>query len=118
MRRAPVIAIDLPTATESEQKPAKRLLVGQAGLLACALVIVIQLVRWQVIERAEYLEGLQRNLGYQKEILPERGWILDRDGAFLALNHYDYTIEGAPNQIEERDTVPVAKQLADLLVGR
>jgi cell division protein FtsI/penicillin-binding protein 2 len=114
MRGTPVVAID-PPPVERELKPARRLAVVQVCMWIFAIVIVAQLVRWQVFEREACLRQAAIALSYPQEVPPQRGLILDRRQDFMALNNYDYTIYAAPNQIPEQDTAYVASKLAPAL---
>ena len=116
MRRPPVTAIDPPPPPEQpDMRPFRRMMLFLAVIVGFAFLIIGQLVRWQIIERAELVEGLTTITGYRREIPSQRGLIMDRNRNFLALNNYDYVIEAAPNMIPERDKEQVAIQLAAVL---
>jgi cell division protein FtsI/penicillin-binding protein 2 len=116
VREAPVAAIDPPPPpVERDLKPHRRMRVVQAVLLGFALLIVGQLVRWQVVESKDLLENLEVEESYSEEVPSQRGLILDRQRAILALNNYDYTIMAAPNQIPEYRTITVANKLAPVI---
>jgi cell division protein FtsI/penicillin-binding protein 2 len=105
---------------ERDLKPYRRLAVAQAILLGFALLIVGQLVRWQVFQHRSLSKGMAVGPGWDVsgasgEVLSQRGVLLDRNHSILALNNYDYTIFAAPNQISESDTAEVAGQLAVIL---
>lgn len=99
----------------------RRLMVVQAILLGFALLIVGQLVRWQIIERKDWVLGAATGTVYRpdgssgEEVPSQRGLVLDRNYGLLALNSYDYTVFAAPNQIPEERTVEVAQRLALIL---
>ncbi|MBN1581344.1 MAG: penicillin-binding protein 2 [Anaerolineae bacterium] len=116
MRRPPVTAIDPPPPPEQpDMRPFRRMMLFLAVIVGFAFLIVGQLVRWQIIERAELVEGLTTIAGYRREIPSQRGLIMDRNRNFLALNNYDYVIEAAPNMIPERDKEQASIQLAAAL---
>jgi len=115
MKDTPVAAIDPIPVSGRDEKPVGRLRVVQFGLLAFALVIVAQLVRWQVIQRDAVLEDATRGALSRTTIPPQRGLILDRDRGFLALNDYAYVIEASPKDIPDEETLDVARRLADIL---
>jgi cell division protein FtsI/penicillin-binding protein 2 len=115
MRGPPVTAIDPVPTVESDAKPVRRIKAVQAVLSLFAIVIVGQLVRVQVVDRHVYLEEMAQGLPGVRQVPSERGAILDRNGAYLALNNYEFQIEAAPNQIMESDTAEVAAKLADVL---
>jgi cell division protein FtsI/penicillin-binding protein 2 len=105
---------------ERDLKPFRRLAVAQAILLGFSLLIVGQLVRWQVFEHSSLSKGMAVGPGWgasgaSGEVLSQRGVLLDRNHSILALNNYDYTVFAAPNQISESDTAEVAGQLAAIL---
>jgi cell division protein FtsI/penicillin-binding protein 2 len=100
---------------ERDRKPARRLAVTQAILIGFALLIVAQLVRWQVIQRGEWKDPPGGGIGYHVEVLEQRGMMLDRHYSALAINSYSYEVFAAPNQIPEADTAEVARQLAAIM---
>jgi cell division protein FtsI (penicillin-binding protein 3) len=115
MRGPPVTAIDPAPTIERDIKPVRRIKSVQVALSLCAIVIVGQLVRVQVIDRHVYMEEMVQGLPGLRQVPSQRGAILDRNGAYLALNNYDFRIEAAPNQIPDTDTARVAAKLADVL---
>ena len=102
----------------SQTRLSRRLMVVQAILLGFALLIVGQLVRWQIVERKDWLLDAASGQVYQEKVPSRRGLVLDRNHSLLALNSYDYTVFAAPNQIPEEKTVEVAQRLAQILGGR
>lgn len=115
MYEMPVTAVDPLPLAEPDLKPRRRLAVCQAILVGFTLLIIFQFVRWQVIERNRLIAELANGQPYREEIPSQRGLILDRNQAVLALNNYDYTIEAAPIMIPESDTGDVAASLAGVL---
>jgi cell division protein FtsI/penicillin-binding protein 2 len=93
----------------------RRLIVAQAILLGFVVLIVGQLIRWQIVEHKDWLQGAAAGQVYQEEIPSQRGLILDRKYGLLALNSYEYTVFAAPNQIPEEETTEVAHRLAEIL---
>ena len=93
----------------------RRLIVAQAILLGAAVLIVVQLVRWQIVERKALLEGAAITQIRSVEVPPQRGLILDRNAGLLAFNSYEYTVFAAPNQIPEKSTAEVAAYLAPVI---
>jgi cell division protein FtsI/penicillin-binding protein 2 len=110
-----VTAVDLPPAVSRDLKPFRRVAFAQAFFLGVALLIVAQLVRWQVIQRRSLLTDMVAGGAYMQEVSPNRGMILDRNENVLALNNFDYAIEGAPRWIDEEDKERVAADLSALL---
>ena len=116
MRAPPITAIDPPSPPEERDvRPFRRMMFVLAVFVGISLLIVGQLVRWQIIERDALIEDLKKRGGYLEEIASQRGLILDRNHNLLALNNYEYTIEAAPRMIPDRDTQEVATQLATIL---
>jgi len=115
MNQVPVTAIDPLPPDERDRKPVRRLAIVRAGFTAFALLVAMQFLRWMVVERDSWIEKLTRVQPYQEEIAPPRGLILDRKGAVLALNNYDYTISAAPNRIGREETLEVSNRLAAIL---
>ncbi len=115
MRGSPVATLDPPPRAEREWNPAGRLLLSQALFLSFAILLVAQLVRWQVVERDSLIAEARSHKLYREQVPAQRGLILDREHAVLALNTYDYTIIAAPNMIAEEETAEVADRLAELL---
>ena len=115
MRDTPVTAVDLPPAVSRDLRPFRRVAFAQAFFLGVALLIVAQLVRWQVIQRRSLLTDMVAGSAYMQEISPNRGMILDRNEKVLALNNFDYAIEAAPRWIDEEDKERVAADLSALL---
>jgi cell division protein FtsI/penicillin-binding protein 2 len=115
VRDTPVTAVELPPAVSRDLKPFRRVAFAQAFFLGVALLIVAQLVRWQVIQRRSLLTNMVAGNPYMQEIPPDRGMILDRNENLMALNNYDYSIEAAPRWIEGEEKERVAADLAALL---
>ena len=82
---APISAIDPPLVEERDRKPARRLAVTQAILVGFALLIVAQLVRWQIIQRGTWEDMPGGGVGYRPDALEQRGILLDRQYTVLAL---------------------------------
>lgn len=115
MKELPVVAVDPPPPEERDIRPFRRIVFFLAVLIGFALLIVGQLVRWQVIESKGLVESLKDRAGFRQEVSSQRGLVMDRSRNLLALNSYDYTIEAAPVMIREKDTEKVAAQLATIL---
>jgi cell division protein FtsI/penicillin-binding protein 2 len=115
VRDAPVTAVDAPPLAQRDLKPYRRMAFAQAAFLGMALLIVGQLVRWQVVKRQELLADMASARPNMQQVPAYRGMILDRSGKLLALNNYDYTITSAPSMIDEADEPAVAEKLAAIL---
>jgi cell division protein FtsI (penicillin-binding protein 3) len=115
MRETPVTAVDPPPPVARDLKPFRRMVASQAMFLGLVLLIVGQLVRWQIIERSTLLQDGNWGSPDVQQIPSQRGLILDRNHNLLALNNYDYTIEAAPRMIAAGDKESVANKLAAVL---
>jgi len=114
MRPPPVAAVDPPPPAERDLDPIRRMVVIQAVFLGMVLMIIGQLVRWQVIDRSDWLVDPQDQAS-SAEVACARGLILDRNHELLALNNFDYTISAAPKMIAAEDTADAANKLAAAL---
>jgi cell division protein FtsI/penicillin-binding protein 2 len=100
---------------EDQVRLSRRLMVAQAILLGAVFLIVGQLVRWQIIERKDWLQRAAIAQVRQEEVPSQRGLILDRNAGLLAFNSYEYTVYAAPNQIPAKATEEVAERLSAIL---
>jgi len=96
----------------AESQPYRRLTFLSAALIGCALVLVGQLARWQVLQRDRLIQ-VETKSGQGTAIYPRRGTIRDRNGYILALDIFEYEVSAAPNVIE--DPWEVASKLAPIL---
>lgn len=115
MRGTSAATLDPPPPVEREWNPTRRLVISQAVFLSFTLLLVGQLIRWQVLERSSLIAEARGHKLYREQVPARRGLILDHEHAVLALNTYDYTIIAAPNMIAEKDTPAVAARLSELL---
>ena len=116
MKGMPVTAIDpVPPQVEDDVKPVGRVRFFGYSMLAFVMVIVAQLVRWQVVERKSRIQEIAIRYSVQTTIPPQRGLIRDANGAFLALNSFEYQIEATPRNIKPSETEMVVKSLARVL---
>lgn len=99
-------------AAESESQPHRRLTFLSAILVGFALILVGQLVRWQVLQRDKLIQIGPEN-GQGIAIRPRRGTIQDHNGHILALDIFEYEVSATPNVIE--DPWEVASKLAPIL---
>jgi len=107
------IASQSNESSGSKEKGVRRLAFLVAVLIGLALVIVVQLFRLQVFQRAPG-RGLERALpNYLPKVASQRGLIIDRRGYFLALNTFEYDVSTAPDLIE--DPQDAADRLSPLL---
>lgn len=84
-----------------------------AVMLAVTLILVGQLVRWQIVEHHRFVTWAQEE--HQDEIVipSRRGDIRDRDGHLLATDLIEYEISASPKIIS--DPQRTADQLAEYL---
>ena len=115
MRQSPVTAVDPPPPAPRDLNPLRRMVAVQAMFVGVALMIVVQLFRWQVIHREDLLDDRVEPQEYTLEVPSYRGLILDRNHKVLALNNYDFTVEAAPNQIAVARTEETANKLSSVL---
>lgn len=97
---------------ESESQPHRRLTFLSAVLIGFALILVGQLVRWQVLQRDKLIQ-IEPGGGQGMAIRPCRGTVRDHNGHILALDIFEYEVSAAPNVIEEPQKV--ASKLAPIL---
>jgi cell division protein FtsI/penicillin-binding protein 2 len=85
-----------------------------ALLIACLLVVVVQLIKVQIVDHQFYLRWAEeQSVRAITMDRPPRGTIHDRDGRLLAGNEVRYAIEAAPAHVT--DTEKAAVQLASVL---
>jgi cell division protein FtsI/penicillin-binding protein 2 len=92
-----------------------RIIIMMAVLSAGVLALVVQLLRWQVVERQSLLAEADRQhrTHEPKPIPPRRGGIYDRDGFLLAAEGVSYDISATPHQVV--DKLAAADRLAPLV---
>jgi cell division protein FtsI/penicillin-binding protein 2 len=94
-----------------------RIIALMAILSAGTLILVGQLFRWQVLERATFLALAEEEHQSEATIRPRRGAIYDRDGFLLAADTFQYAISASPPMIS--DPYATADRLFPLLrMGR
>ncbi len=95
-----------------------RVLIVMALLAIALLVLMGQLLRWQVFDRATPLAYAKRGEGgqVQETLEPRRGLIFDRDGILLASNLTTYSVGASPNAMpDEAYRRRFAEKIAPLL---
>lgn len=91
-----------------------RLFVVFAGILALAAMTFLRLINIQLIQHNVYETKASDQYTKKREIEPERGLIVDRQGNKLVVNLHNYWSVGVhPRNIENRDLL--ASKLADVL---
>jgi len=97
---------------ESASQPHGRLAFLSTILIGCVLILVGQLVRWQVLQRGRLVQA-EAEGSQETAIQPRRGTIRDRNGHILALDIFEYEVSAAPKVIA--DPWEVASKLAPIL---
>jgi penicillin-binding protein 2 len=77
-------------------------------IILVGLIIGIRLFYIQIIDK-EYKKLSYKNAIKKEYIIPERGYIYDRNGKLLVSNLQVYDIMGVPNQIKNLDTTKFIK---------
>jgi len=90
-----------------------RILALMAILSAGALILVGQLVRWQVLEHETFLALAEAEHQSEAIIRPRRGSIYDRNGFLLAADTFQYAVSASPSMIS--DPYTAADRLFPLL---
>jgi penicillin-binding protein 2 len=82
-----------------------RLVVAAGVVLAAFLVLLIRFFYLQILEHDYYHTLAENNRISIVPVVPNRGLILDRNGAVLAHNYSAYTLEITPNKAGNLDRV-------------
>jgi len=94
-----------------------RIIAMMAILSAGALILVGQLVRWQVLEHETFLALAEEEHQAEATIRPHRGAIYDRNGFLMAADTFQYAVSASPPMIA--DPYAAADRLFPLLgMGR
>lgn len=82
-----------------------RLAVCAGGVLTVFFVLLVRFFYLQVMQHDYYHTLAENNRISIVPIIPNRGLILDRNGAVLAHNYAAYTLEITPNKVASLDTL-------------
>lgn len=85
----------------ADEKPRWRLIFLSAVLIGFVLVLIGQLVRWQIVEHDRFREMAAKEHRQARILTPRRGSIVDRNGHPLAMNVVTYEVSAAPNLISD-----------------
>lgn len=85
-----------------------------AALLLALLVLIIQLVRWQIVDRSEFAGGSAAEAASAVRG-PNRGTITDIRGVPLALDTYRWEVWIEPNLVQKGSEVELTNKLAEQL---
>ncbi len=92
-----------------------RLLVANIVVVVCFLLVVSRLVYLQVVRHDDLLEQAENNRTAIVPIVPNRGFILDRNGIVLANNYSAYTLEVTPAKIVNLEqTIDALSQVVEI----
>jgi len=99
------------------EKPYRRFFVVAAILVGFTAFIVLQLVRWQVVERNHLVSIAQAQaLPQDKGSVPTRGEIVDRWHHLLAIDIFEYSLWASPKEVRNNNDVSrISSQLAPVL---
>lgn len=100
-------------AASVDTLPRHRLIVLAAVMVGFGFILAWQLVRWQVIERDQFVNIVESLPTGDGQAPARRGRILDRRGYPLALDTIEYQITATPRWIKQPQEV--AQRLAPLL---
>jgi len=106
-------AAELPNLQRETHRFRARLLVAALFVLAMFLMLLARFVYLQVLEHEHYETLAESNRIGIAPIVPNRGLILDRNGAVLAHNYSAYTLEITPGKVGKLD--PVIDELATVV---
>ncbi len=84
-----------------EEKHRWRLIFLSAVMIGIVLLLIGQLVRWQVVEHERFLEMAAAEHEGAQIVAPRRGTIVDCHGRPLAMNIIAYDVSAAPNLISD-----------------
>ncbi len=90
-----------------------RIIALMAILSASTLIIIGQLVRWQILEHGTFLALAEAEHQAEVIIRPRRGAIYDRNGFLLAADAFQYEVSASPTMIN--DPYATADRLFPLL---
>ncbi|MGQ9627202.1 MAG: peptidoglycan D,D-transpeptidase FtsI family protein [Anaerolineae bacterium] len=84
---------------EPEEKPYRRLIFLLAFLVGFALMLLVQLLRWQVLEHDQLARLAEQEHNVREMVISRRGNIFERNGYLLATDLFQYEVSAAPNLI-------------------
>ena len=82
-----------------------RLLAAAAFVLLSFFLLIVRMVWLQVVRHDELATQAEANRIAVVPIVPNRGLIVDRNGIVLATNYSAYTLEIAPSQVGDLESV-------------
>lgn len=101
---------------ESRKQPPKyRILLVATVLLAAFVLLIVQLIRWQVLDRDRVLPPQASAPTVSQRRGPQRGTILERSGQPLALDTYRWEIWVQPSLVRPDQAPALTSQLVQAL---
>src|SRR5665647_1425708 len=92
-----------------------RVLVASIAVVVCFLLVVSRLVYLQIVRHDDLLEQAENNRTAIVPIVPNRGFILDRNGIVLATNYSAYTLEITPSRVDKlEETIAALAQVVEI----
>ena len=92
-----------------------RILILQAVVLLCFVLLGLRLFYLQVLRHEDLLEQAENNRTAILPTVPNRGTILDRNGVVLANNYSAYTLEITPSKVKDLEaTLDELSQIIDI----
>lgn len=90
-------------AATQQQLFKRRLVVAQLLVLLCFSALVARFVYLQVVRHDAFGQKAESNRTSYVPIPPDRGQIIDRNGAVLAKNTVGFSLEITPDELEKND---------------
>ncbi len=100
-----------PDTTAVQERSGLRLKIFAGAVVLLLGLLALQLVRMQLLDRAQYIDEALANSVDQKVVGPARGLIYDRSGLLLVDNEPIYSLTLAPRYFE-REKLPLLARLA------
>jgi len=85
------------------------------GVGVFALVLTVQLLRWQVLNSDALAQSAATIYNRRETIDPRRGTVYSSDGRMLSTDVYTYTLTAAPSLIDDQDALVLADRLFPLI---
>ncbi len=115
------MGLHLPSLTELRNTQAEihrfqdRVVIVQAVVVLCFVLLLSRLVYLQVVQHDSLLEQAENNRTAVLPTVPPRGTILDRNGVVLASNYSAYTLEITPSKVSDLEaTIEALSTIVDI----
>ena len=106
---------EIRDAKQEQRRFKRRIVVAFAFTLVVFSVLLARLVLLQVVRHEALNKQAESNRTAIVPIVPQRGWILDRNGVVLANNYSAYTLEITPSQISYESVDALIAELAKIV---